>query len=94
MQQVDRSTERVGKGFPRAGWLQKLLPGSRQRRIRENLTGYLMIFPATLLIFMFGIFPVGFALFVSAHKWRLRRGDFIGITNYVKAVDSLAYSRS
>jgi len=50
-----------------------------------------MIFPASLLIFMFGIFPVGFALFVSLHKWRLRRGDFIGITNYVKAVDSLAY---
>jgi len=50
-----------------------------------------MIFPASLLIFMFGIFPVGFALFVSLHKWRLRRGDFIGITNYVTAVGSLAY---
>jgi multiple sugar transport system permease protein len=50
-----------------------------------------MIAPATILIFMFGIFPVGFALFVSLHKWRLKRGDFIGIGNYVRALDNLAY---
>ncbi|MCJ7824528.1 MAG: hypothetical protein MUP44_06480, partial [Anaerolineales bacterium] len=91
MQQAEGSVERAQREVPTIGWLQKLLPGSRQRRIREYLTGYLMIFPATFLIFLFGIFPVGFALFVSLHKWRLRRGDFIGITNYVKAVDSLAY---
>ncbi len=91
MQQTEGSVERTKREAVPSGWLQKLLPGRRQRRIREYLTGYLMIFPATFLIFLFGIFPVGFALFVSLHKWRLRRGDFIGITNYVKAVDSLAY---
>jgi len=91
LQQAVGSVERAQRETPPIGWLQKMLPGSRQRRLREYLTGYLMIFPASLLIFMFGIFPVGFALFVSLHKWRLRRGDFIGITNYVKAVDSLAY---
>jgi multiple sugar transport system permease protein len=50
-----------------------------------------MIFPAALLVFVFGIFPVGFALYVSLHKWRLKRGDFIGIENYVRAVDNLIY---
>jgi ABC-type sugar transport system permease subunit len=50
-----------------------------------------MIFPAALLVFVFGIFPVGFALFVSLHKWRLKRGDFIGLENYVRAVDNLIY---
>jgi len=50
-----------------------------------------MIAPATILIFIFGIFPVGFALFVSLYKWRLKRGDFIGLTNYTGAVGSLAY---
>jgi multiple sugar transport system permease protein len=50
-----------------------------------------MIFPAALLVFVFGIFPVGFALYVSMHKWRLKRGDFIGIDNYVRAVDNLIY---
>ena len=59
--------------------------------MREYLTGYLFIAPATFLIFLFGIFPVGFALYVSLYKWRLKRTDFIGLDNYVKAVDNLAY---
>ena len=63
----------------------------RLRAWREYLTGYLMIAPAVILIFIFGIFPVGFALFVSLYKWRLKRGDFIGLANYTNAVGSLAY---
>ncbi|MBS1250266.1 MAG: hypothetical protein MAG431_01859 [Chloroflexi bacterium] len=46
--------------------------------MREYFTAYLMIAPATILVFLFGIFPVGFALFVSLHKWRIKRGDFKG----------------
>jgi multiple sugar transport system permease protein len=61
------------------------------RTWREYLTGYLMIAPAVTLIFIFGIFPVGFALFVSLHKWRLKRGDIIGMTNYTDAIGPLAY---
>lgn len=59
--------------------------------MREYLTAYFFIFPAVFLIFLFGIFPVGFALFVSMHKWRLKRGDFIGIQHFISAVDDLAY---
>lgn len=55
------------------------------------LTGYLMILPAAVLIFIFGIFPVGFALFVSVYKWRLKRGDFIGLANYITATGDLIY---
>jgi multiple sugar transport system permease protein len=44
-----------------------------------------------VLIFTFGIFPVGFALYVSLHKWRLKKGDFLGLNNYVGGVDNLAY---
>ena len=58
---------------------------------REYLTGYLMIAPAALLLGVFGIFPVGFALFVSFYKWRLKRGDMIGLTNYTTAIGNLAY---
>lgn len=72
-------------------WVQSRFSGRRGRRLKEYLTAYLMIFPAVLLIFIFGIFPVGFALYVSLHKWRLKRGDFIGIDNYVRAVDNLIY---
>jgi multiple sugar transport system permease protein len=63
----------------------------RWRRVREYLTGYLMIAPAAILVFMFGIFPVGFALYVSLQKWRLKRGDFVGLANFVRAIDSFAY---
>jgi multiple sugar transport system permease protein len=70
-----------------AGWL---VP-RRLRKWREYLTAYLMIAPSVTLIFVFGIFPVGFALFVSLHKWRLKRGEVIGMVNYTNAVGPLAY---
>lgn len=34
---------------------------------------------------------MGFALYVSVHKWRLKQGNFLGLTNYVSAVGNLAY---
>jgi len=69
------------------GWLTP----RRLKTWRQYFTAYLMIAPATLLIFVFGIFPVGFALFVSLHKWRLKRGDIIGLTNYTNAIGPLTY---
>lgn len=71
--------------------LSKLLAGRRGLKYRENLTAYLLIAPALLLILLFGILPVGFALYVSIHRWLIIRGDFRGLTNYVAALDSLAY---
>jgi ABC-type sugar transport system permease subunit len=76
---------------PNMSNLRQRFTGSRGRKFREIISAYLFIAPATILIFIFGIFPVGFALFVSLHKWRLKRTGFIGLTNYVKAVDNLAY---
>lgn len=71
--------------------LKGLLTGRRRRVLREYLTGYLMILPSTALVFLFGIFPVAFALYVSMQKWRLKRGDFIGMDNFVRALGNLAY---
>lgn len=65
--------------------------GRRGRHFREAVTAYLFLAPALLLIFVFGIFPVGFALYVSLHKWLIIRDDFVGIANYVDAIDNLAY---
>jgi len=73
------------------GWVTRVIPGAKQRKLRETLTGYIMILPATFLIFLFGIFPIGFAMYVSVHKWRLKRTGFIGLENYVDAIGSLAY---
>lgn len=63
----------------------------RVRTLREYLTAYFMIAPALILIFTFGIFPVLFAVYVSMHRWKIKQGDFLGLTNYIRAIDSLAY---
>ena len=65
--------------------------GRRGRHLREYLTAYLMLAPGLLLIFTFGIFPVGFALYVSLHKWLIVRDEFRGLANYVDIIDNLAY---
>jgi multiple sugar transport system permease protein len=45
---------------------------------------YLFLSPAALVIAVFGIFPVFFTLYVSAHRWRLTKGPFSGLNNYAK----------
>jgi multiple sugar transport system permease protein len=54
----------------------------RRRRLKENVEGYLFVAPTVILVSLFGIFPVFFTIYVSAHKWRLRKGEFLGIANY------------
>lgn len=71
--------------------ISRFLTSRRGRRWREYLTAYGLVAPALLLIFIFGIFPVGFALYVSLHKWLIIRSDFRGLTNYVDIVDDFAY---
>ena len=70
---------------------QRTFTGRSGRKLREYLTAYTFIAPASILVFIFGIFPVGFALFVSLHRWRIRRTDMIGLQNYVRAIGNLAY---
>ncbi len=65
--------------------------GRRGRLFRENLTAYLFILPAMTLIFVFGLFPVAFSLYVSMYKWKIKQGAFRGLANYTKAMDDLAY---
>ena len=50
--------------------------------VREGATGYLFIAPAFLIIFIFGLFPIVFSVYVSLHQWRINPGDFIALGNY------------
>lgn len=72
-------------------FIKKIFSGRKGRQLREYLTAYTFIAPASILIFTFGIFPVGFALFVSLQKWRLKRTGVIGLKNYTDAIGNLAY---
>jgi multiple sugar transport system permease protein len=51
-------------------------------KLEEQLSGYLFILPAVGLIGLFGIFPIGYALYMSLHVWRVRQGPFVGLANY------------
>ena len=59
--------------------------------IQESITGCLFILPAFIIIGLFGLFPIGFAVYVSLHKWRINPNRFAGLENYEKALDNLAY---
>jgi multiple sugar transport system permease protein len=49
-----------------------LFGGRKGRARRETLTAYLFLLPAILIIFVFGIWPVAHALYVSLHKWNVK----------------------
>jgi len=61
------------------------------RILREHLTGYLFVAPASVLLFIFGIFPVAFAFFVSLNRWRRTPDEFQGLDQYVNALGDFAY---
>lgn len=46
-------------------------------RTTENITGWLFVAPSVILIFLFGIFPIGYAAYMSIHTWRIRQGAIL-----------------
>jgi len=63
----------------------------RGRIVLENLTAYAFLAPAGLLILLFGIFPVAFAFFVSLHRWRRFPDEYVGLSNYERALGNFGY---
>lgn len=70
---------------------RSMFDSKRGRIIQENLTAYLFIAPSLLIIFVFGIFPVAFAFFVSLHRWRRFPEGYRGLDAYVDALGNMAF---
>jgi len=68
-----------------------LLHSRLGQRVIEHLTAYLFLFPALLIIFTFGLFPIAFAFFVSLHRWRRFPEAYTGLDNYVQALGNFTY---
>jgi multiple sugar transport system permease protein len=49
-----------------------IFAGPKGRARREALTAYLFLLPAILIIFVFGLWPVVHAAYVSLHKWNVK----------------------
>lgn len=77
-------SEQVKSGMNRKGRQSTL----RMVILREQIEGYLFILPAAIIIFVFGLFPIGYSLYMSMHQWIINRTAFIGGANYVKLFGS------
>lgn len=52
-------------------------------RLDRTTTPYLLVSPYFLLFGLFGLFPLGFTLWVSLHRWRLAgEKEWVGFDNY------------
>lgn len=71
--------------------LENIFNSRRGQILRENLTAYLFLAPAGLIIFVFGIFPVAFAFFVSLHEWGRFPEEYTGLKQYQDALGDFAY---
>lgn len=70
---------------------RELAQGKRRRQRNETILALLFVLPATLITFMFRIWPVIFGFYVSLHQWRARTHNFLGLDQYVRALGSAAY---
>ena len=52
-------------------------------RTKEQVTGYLFILPAFIVILVFGLFPIGYSVYMSLFNWRVTKGAFVGGSNYL-----------
>jgi multiple sugar transport system permease protein len=52
-------------------------------RTREQITGYLFVLPALIVILVFGLFPIGYSIYMSLFNWRVTKGAYVGGKNYL-----------
>ncbi len=69
-----------------------LFAGRRGRKLREALLAYLLLLPAFVIVFTFGLFPLLFAAYQSTLKGINKIvGRYDGLGNYITAIDSITY---
>lgn len=60
--------------------------GHTARRVREAVQAYLFLLPGTVILLAFSLLPIGYAFYISLHRWRIRKGDYIGFDNFLRAL--------
>jgi cellobiose transport system permease protein len=62
---------------------RRQLRGWRLARLDVKATPYLFVSPYFLLFAVFGLFPLGFTVWVSLHRWRLAgEKEWVGLDNF------------
>ena len=52
----------------------------------EGVIAWALMAPALVVLGVFGIFPIFYAFFVSLHRWRIKKGEFLGSAHYLRAL--------
>jgi len=60
-------------------------------RTKEKIIAWGFLTPALVVLTAFGLFPIGYAFFVSLHNWRIKRGALVGFEHYGRALGDLQY---
>ena len=55
--------------------------------LKEQAIAWGFLSPALLILLVFGIWPIIYALYISLHRWRIKQEAFIGVGHYVRALD-------
>ncbi len=55
----------------------------KKEAFKDQVTGILFSLPAIIVIFFFGLFPIGYSFYMSLYNWNVRKGKFIGLQNYL-----------
>ena len=59
--------------------------------LKDRVTAWAFMAPALVVLGVFGLFPIGYAFFVSLHRWRVKRGAFVGFEHYNRALGDPLY---
>jgi multiple sugar transport system permease protein len=64
--------------------------------VRKNWVAYLFLTPGLIHFVIFTLFAVGFAFYISFHKWNIIQPDkpFVGLDNYARLFHDPRFSRA
>ncbi len=60
-------------------------------RTKDQMIAWGFLSPALAILIAFGLFPIGYAFFVSLHNWRIKKDAFIGFEHYGRALGDGQY---
>ena len=60
-------------------------------RTEDHIIAWGFLTPALVVMVAFGLFPIGYAFFVSLHSWRIKKDAFVGFEHYSKALGEGQY---
>lgn len=66
-----------------------------KNKIRERISGYLLIAPATILLLVFTVYPIGYLFYRSLHGGNLISANpkYVGFSNYEKLFKSADFHK-